>query len=123
MSATPPRILVIEDDPGVRGVLDRGLRLAGYEPRFAEDVATARTVWAAHPWSLVLLDVMLPDGDGLALLAERRDAGDATPVVVVSAREEAELAERASAAGVDASVGKPFAYEELIATIRRLVRP
>ncbi len=118
-----PRILVVEDDASVRSVLDRGLRLAGYEPAFAVDVADARLRWAEAGWDLVLLDVMLPDGDGLALLHERRADGDVTPVVLLSAREAAELRGRAEAAGVDASLAKPFAYEELLATVRRLVRP
>jgi DNA-binding response OmpR family regulator len=117
------RILVVEDDAGVRSVLDRGLRLAGHEPALAADVAGARASWAGADWDLVLLDVMLPDGDGLALLAERRAEGDRTPVVLLSAREETELRARAEAAGVDASIGKPFSYDELLATIRRLLGP
>ncbi|HEX2883944.1 MAG TPA: response regulator transcription factor [Candidatus Limnocylindria bacterium] len=114
------RILVVEDDPGVRSVLDRGLRLAGYEPTLAVDIAGARARWAEGPWDLVLLDVMLPDGDGLDLLTDRRTAGDATPVVLLSAREETELRARAQAAGVDASIGKPFSYQELLDTVRGL---
>jgi two-component system, OmpR family, response regulator QseB len=113
-------ILVVEDDAGIRRVVDRGLRLAGHELVFAEDLASARARWRDDGFDLVLLDVMLPDGDGIELLAERRAAGDATPVVLLSAREEAELRERASAAGATAYLPKPFAYGELLACVEAL---
>jgi DNA-binding response OmpR family regulator len=115
------RILVVEDDPGIRGVLERGLRLAGYDATFAPDLAAARRAWDTMRPDLVLLDVMLPDGDGLDLLAARRADGDGTPTILLSAREEAELHDRAAAAGVTASVSKPFAYGELLAAIRRVL--
>ena len=71
----------------------------------------------------MLLDVMLPDGNGLDLLNERRDGADATPVVLLTAREEAELRQRASAAGATVYLPKPFAYAELLACVNRLTSP
>jgi DNA-binding response OmpR family regulator len=112
------RILVVEDDPGIRAVLERGLALAGHLPTFAGDIASARRAWSDGSFDLILLDVMLPDGDGLDLLSARREAGDTTPAIVLSAREETELRSRARVAGVTASLPKPFVYEELVATIR-----
>lgn len=113
------RILVVEDDEGIRRTIDRGLRVAGHEPAFATGVADGRSRWAEALWQLVLLDVMLPDGDGLELLAERREAGDRTPVVLLSAREEADLRERAVAAGASDYLKKPFAYSDLLTLVER----
>lgn len=113
------RILVVEDDEGIRRTIDRGLRVAGHEPAFATGAADGRSRWAEAPWQLVLLDVMLPDGDGLELLAERRAAGDRTPVVLLSAREEADLRERAVAAGASDYLKKPFAYADLLTLVQR----
>lgn len=114
------RILVIEDDRGIRTMLERGLRIAGHEVVLADTLAAARSAWtAADAYDLVLLDVMLPDGDGIDLLTARRDRGDRTPTVLLTAREEAELRDRATAAGADAYLPKPFAYPELLACIVR----
>jgi two-component system response regulator QseB len=113
------RVLVVEDDVRIRGVLDRGLRLAGHLPTMAEDLATGRERWAGGAFDLVLLDVMLPDGDGIDLLAERRAAGDETATVLLTAREESELRERAEAAGVTDYLLKPFAYRDLLACVER----
>lgn len=113
------RILVVEDDPGIRRVLDRGLRLAGHEAVMAVDLASGRTAWAAGGYDVVLLDVMLPDGDGMTLLADRRAAGDSTPTVLLTAREERDLHDRAAASGATAHLSKPFRYAELLACLER----
>jgi DNA-binding response OmpR family regulator len=117
------RVLVVEDDDGIRRVIDRGLRLAGHEPVFAAGVAAARASWTPRAVDLVLLDVMLVDGDGIDLLSERRAAGDTTPVVLISARDEADLRDRAHAAGATAYLKKPFAYADLVACVERVARP
>lgn len=116
------RVLVVEDDPRIRGVLERGLRLAGHDPTLVADLASGRERWTAGTFDVVLLDVMLPDGDGLELLAERRAAGDETPTVLLTAREESELRERAAAAGATDHLPKPFAYAELLSSIKRATR-
>ena len=115
------RILVIEDDAAIRAVLERGLRLAGHVPTMAVNLASGRELWG-DAFDLVLLDVMLPDGNGLELLAERRAAGDMTPTVLLTAREETQLRERAAQAGATAFLSKPFVYEELLACVSRLAR-
>lgn len=114
------RILVVEDDPRVRALLERGLTLAGHETTLTEDLATGRAAWIGDGFDLVLLDVMLPDGDGLALLAERRQAGDDTPTILLTAREESELHQRAADAGATDYLAKPFAYADLLARVERL---
>ena len=113
------RLLVVEDDAGVRRVIERGFGLAGHDVTFAADLETGRKLWT-DGFDLVLLDVMLPDGNGMELLGERRAAGDRTPVVLLSAREEAELRDRATAAGATQYLKKPFAYGDLLACVRRL---
>ncbi len=114
------RILVIEDDAGVRTMMERGLRLARHETTMAEDIAGGRALWS-DAFDLVLLDVMLPDGDGISLLAERRAAGDSTPTVLITAREESELRDRAAVAGATEYLPKPFAYADLLACVNRVV--
>ena len=114
------RILVVEDDRGIREMLERGLRVAGHAATFAVDVAEARVAWQPDAFDLVLLDVMLPDGDGIDLLAERWTAGDDTPAVLLSAREADEVRDRAAAAGAITYLPKPFAYAELLACIERV---
>ena len=114
------RILVVEDDRGIRDMLDRGLRIAGHAVTFACDLVEAREAWREDAFDLVLLDVMLPDGDGIELLAERRAAGDRTPAVLLSAREADEVRDRAAEAGATAYLSKPFAYGELLACIARV---
>jgi DNA-binding response OmpR family regulator len=114
------RVLVVEDDPRVRAVIERGLRLAGHEPTMTNDLANGRSEWVADAFDVVLLDVMLPDGDGLQLLSERRAVGDTTPTLLLTAREESELHARAVAAGVTDYLTKPFAYAELLERIERL---
>lgn len=113
------RVLVVEDDGGIRRVIERGLRLAGHEPTLADDLEAARSTWTAGAFDLVLLDVMLPDGNGIELLEERRRSGDRTAVVLLSAREEAELRDRATAAGATDYLKKPFTYADLLACVSR----
>jgi DNA-binding response OmpR family regulator len=114
------RVLIVEDDRGIRRVIERGLSLAGHVTVFGEDLAAGRSLWTDDRYDLVLLDVMLPDGNGIELLAERRAAGDPTPVVLLSAREEAELRVRGSAAGATGYLKKPFAYADLLDCVERL---
>lgn len=113
------RVLAVEDDIGIASVLERGLRLRGHEVTIAATAEAGRAAWRNGGFDLVLLDVMLPDGDGLELLAESRAAGDSTPTVLLTAREEAELANRAVAGGALGHLAKPFAYADLVACVER----
>lgn len=117
------RILVVEDYRGIATMLERGLRLAGHAVTVAGGVGEARLAWVGGRFDLVLLDVMLPDGDGIELLAERRAARDQVPAVLLTAREEGELRERADQAGATAYLPKPFAWADLLALISRVMRP
>lgn len=122
MSAAGARILVVEDDRGIATMLERGLRLAGHRVTTVGGLVEARSAWVARRFDIVLLDVMLPDGDGIELLAERRAAGDDVPAVLLTAREEGELHERADRAGATAYLPKPFAWADLLQLIDRVTR-
>jgi DNA-binding response OmpR family regulator len=115
------RILVIEDDRPIAIVLERGLGLAGYLVEMAEDGPSGLATWAEGGWSAVVLDMMLPGIDGVTLCATRRAAGDATPVIMLTARDDETLREAARAAGADEFLTKPFVYADLLATLERLI--
>lgn len=114
---TSLRILVIEDDEPVAGVLERGLRLAGYQVAIADDGPAGLARWAEGGWSAVVLDLMLPGMDGIEVCRGRRAEGDVTPVLLLTARDDEVLRRAAVAAGVDRVMTKPFAYAELLAVI------
>lgn len=113
-------VLVVEDDAPIAGMLERGLALAGYIVEVAPDGPTGFARWSGGGWAAVVLDVMLPGMDGVALCAARRAEGDRTPVVLLTARDDEALRESAARAGVDAFLTKPFAYAELVATLARV---
>jgi DNA-binding response OmpR family regulator len=118
------RILIVEDDPGITSFIDKGLRAEGYQAVVAHDVGTARSVLASSESSvdLVLLDRGLPGEEGTVLLAELRGRGDATPVIMLTARGEVEERVAGLNAGANDYVTKPFSFDELLARIRAVLR-
>ncbi|MEX1295217.1 MAG: response regulator transcription factor [Candidatus Limnocylindrales bacterium] len=115
------RILVIEDDEPIAAILERGLGLAGYDVVVETDGKDGQERWAVGGFAAVLLDVMLPGADGLDIAAERRAAGDATPVLLVTARDDERLLRRAQQVGVDAVLVKPFEYRVLLERVADLI--
>jgi len=116
------RVLVVEDDPGVRESLRRSLAFNGFEVLMASDgVAGLELVDRERP-DAVVLDVMLPRLDGLEVCRRMRHGGDDTPVLMLTARDE--VADRVAGldAGADDYLPKPFALEELLARLRALLR-
>jgi DNA-binding response OmpR family regulator len=116
--ASPARILVMEDDPSVRGLLDTLLESEGYEVVTASDGLAGLQQASAQPPGLVLLDVLMPDLDGLQVLHELRadPALVDVPVIAVTGQVEA-VAQLAAVLG-DASVFvKPFGVAELLARV------
>ncbi len=121
--ATPPgpSVLLVEDDDSTRGSLARDLGLRGFRVEEAPDGRTALARWGARRPDLLLVDLGLPDMDGLRIVrAVRRDA--ATPVIVLSARGEEATKIEALEQGADDYVTKPFAMGELQARIRAVLR-
>lgn len=118
------QMLIVEDDQGIASFLDRGLRAEGHA------VVLAATMEAGRDWlianravaDLILLDLRLPDGSGEELLRWARSHGVVTPVIVLTAKAEV----RDKVAGLDAGANdyltKPFAFDELLARIRAVLR-
>jgi len=118
------RILVVDDDPGIRDLIRAALRLEGLEVITAEDGPTALAVLRTEPVELVLLDRMMPGMDGLAVLGEiRRDPELALlPVVLVTALGESASVVEGLDHGADDYLAKPFDLDELAARVRAQLR-
>jgi two-component system, OmpR family, KDP operon response regulator KdpE len=122
MSAEAPRILVIEDDKALRMTLIASLKAEGYAPDASGGVASARQHIAERKPDLILLDLGLPDEDGMRLLTALRNAGDLTPVIVLTARGDEAAKVAALDQGADDYVTKPFGLAELLARLRSALR-
>jgi two-component system copper resistance phosphate regulon response regulator CusR len=116
------RILVIEDEPKIADFLVRGLREEGFTVEHAIDGGLAWQLLRQGPWDLVLLDWWLPVEDGLSLLRRFRQIERETPVLFLTARDAVSDRVRGLDAGADDYLCKPFAFEELLARVRALVR-
>ncbi len=116
------RVLLVEDSAPTRELLVRSLGDLGIEVTTASRVATGLRTGTTEEFDVVILDLMLPDGDGLDLCRELRSAGITTPILCLTAR--ADVAERVQGlnAGADDYMKKPFALAELHARIRALAR-
>jgi len=117
----PPRILIIDDEPNILGTLAPLLRARGYEAFTAMNARAAREAVDRDKPDLIVLDLGLPDIDGVDLCAEIRDAVN-VPIVVLSARGAEGDKVRALDVGADDYVTKPFGAEELLARIRAALR-
>ena len=116
------RILIAEDDRRVRDSLERALVLEGYEVVTVGDGARALELHAEQPADLLLLDVSMPNADGLSVCRRIRDRGDDTPILMLTARHEVRDRVAGLDAGADDYVVKPFALEELLARLRARLR-
>jgi DNA-binding response OmpR family regulator len=116
------QLLVAEDERRVRAFLSRGLREEGFLVQEAPDGAAALEALALGNVDLALLDWMLPGVSGLTVLQELRARGDVTPVVMLTARDAVADRTLALNAGADDYVVKPFAFEELLARVRAVLR-
>ncbi len=116
------RLLVVEDEEHLATALKLNLELEGFAVEVANSGKRARELLLGPSFNAVILDVMLPDTDGFALCAKLREAGNFTPVLMLTARGAAEDRVLGLDSGADDYLVKPFALDELIARVRSLVR-
>jgi two-component system KDP operon response regulator KdpE len=116
------RVLIVEDDKPLRLTLAATLKAEGYGVVEAGSVTSARQHLEQSSIDLIVLDLGLPDVDGMTLLAELRTAGKATPIVVLTARDDEASKVRALDGGADDYVTKPFGVAELLARVRSALR-
>jgi DNA-binding response OmpR family regulator len=121
VEAERPRVLVIDDERGLRELLEYGLDQAGFVVRSVTEGSAALPLLESWAPDVIVLDVMLPGPDGFTLLPEIRRLTTA-PVVMLTARTEINEKIAGFSAGADDYVGKPFDLEELVARLRTLLR-
>lgn len=116
-----PRLLIVEDDPGIRDYLQVGLRYEGFEVDTAGTAGEGLSRFAAAGADLIILDVMLPGPDGYAFLRDLRSRTP-VPVLMLTARDSVEDRIRGLEGGADDYLVKPFAFGELVARVRNVLR-
>ncbi len=117
-----PRVLVVDDDEAIRVSLSRGLGREGYEVALAADGAAALRIAKERSVDLVVLDLVLPKLDGLAVCRELRAQDTTLPIVILTARDSVPDRVAGLEIGADDYLVKPFAFEELLARIRVCLR-
>ena len=121
-TALPSRVLVVEDERKTRESLAEGLQLESWTVATAETGREAIEQLKRDAFDLVVLDRMLPDGDGLAVLRHLRERGAQTPVLLLTARGTLDDRVAGLEGGADDYLAKPFAFAELVARCRALLR-
>ena len=118
----PLRILIVDDEPPIRRFLRTALTAQGYRVEEAPDGESALDFLKRNPVDLIVLDLGLPGLDGLEVIRRRRGEGDATPIIILSSRDDEAGKVEALDLGADDYVSKPFGMEELSARIRAALR-
>ena len=118
----PARLLVVDDEATILELLSGSLRLAGFEVMTASSGAEAVRAAASGRPDLVLLDVMMPDGDGFEALRRIRSGGGEVPVIFLTARDKVPDRVAGFAVGADDYVTKPFSLDELLGRIRAVLK-
>jgi two-component system KDP operon response regulator KdpE len=121
MTGSPPKVLVIDDEPPIRKLLRMGLTAQGYEVLEAPSGKTALGLLPAKP-DLIILDLGLPDIEGLELLRMMRARNESVPIVVLSSRGDEVGKVQALDLGADDYITKPFGMDELLARMRAALR-
>ena len=116
------KLLIVEDEAPTAAYLRRGLSEEGFAIDVAMDVAEAQKLVGVYQYDAILLDVMLPGGDGFSLCKKWRGEGITTPILFLTARDDISDRVQGLNLGGDDYLIKPFAFEELLARVRALLR-
>jgi two-component system, OmpR family, response regulator len=116
------RVLLVEDEVKMAGLLNRGLRKEGMAVDVASRGEDALWMANAHPYDVIVLDVMLPGLDGFEVCRRLRGEGNATPILMLTARGEVRDRIEGLDGGADDYLVKPFSYRELLARLRAVAR-
>ncbi len=116
------KILIVEDEDKIARVIQLELEYEGYEAKTAKTGKEGLHLFHAHQWDLVLLDIMLPELNGIEVLRRIRSTGDLTPVILLTARDSIPDKVGGLDQGANDYVTKPFKIEELLARIRAILR-
>ena len=116
------RLLVVEDDEILRDAVEAGLALAGFTVDAVDTIEVARAAASSWTYDAVILDLTLPDGDGLDLLQDWRNQRSAIPVLLLTARNAIQDRIAGLDGGADDYLGKPFDLNELAARVRAIAR-
>lgn len=116
------RLLVVEDEVRIAEILRKSLGKAGFAVDAVASCADARAALEVCPYDVAILDLTLPDGDGLTLVSGLRSSGNQIPILVLTARDAVEDRVNGLDAGADDYLVKPFAMSELIARAKALLR-
>jgi DNA-binding response OmpR family regulator len=122
MESRPARVLIVEDDDDIAQVLQRSLRLEGYDVRVAGDGVQALDDYHAYLPDLMILDLGLPRLDGIEVAKKLRDDGQDVPILMLTARDALESRVEGLDTGADDYLVKPFERQELLARLRALLR-
>ena len=117
-----PKILIVDDDPRLRDLLRRYLGENGFNVLVSENGEAMKRLWVREHFDVLILDLMMPGEDGLAILKRLRAEKDMTPVIMLTAKSEVEDRIMGLDAGADDYLAKPFAMGELLARIRSMTR-
>jgi len=116
------RVLVVEDDPRMLELLRQGMEEENHVVAVASDGAEGLSMARARCFDVLVLDVMLPKLDGIALAARLRDEGDATPILMLTARDQAVDVVKGLDSGADDYLTKPFSFKVFLARLRAVSR-
>lgn len=116
------RILIVEDEKALANNLRRGLSEEGYSADVAYDGEEGGFMAETEPYDLIILDIMLPKKDGIAVLKNLRKEGIKTPVLMLTAKDAVSDKIRGLDSGADDYITKPFDFDELLARVRSLLR-
>ena len=116
------RLLIVEDEPATRAFLERSLREERFHVEAVADAQSAESQALAGGFDAIVLDVMLPDHDGFSVCRRLRTRGIDTPILLLTGRHGVADRIRGLDVGADDYLGKPFAFEELLARLRAITR-